>query len=82
MTRDFQIYVTELGLSVGWKAMHAGGFAITTDSHYAPREAYKAATMEELDAAVERGELVKEFGQWVGCGGILRNWVADKAGAK
>lgn len=74
--QDFQFFVTEQGKSAGWVCMHNGGFCRNPESRYLPHGSYTPATMAELDAAADRGDLEKQAGHWRHVGGILHDWVA------
>lgn len=76
---DSQITVTPKGKAIGWTCMHSGGFCINPPTRYEPHGSYKPATMDELKAAVQRGELHEQFGHYVPCGGILRHFVPNTA---
>ena len=76
---DSQITVTAKGKQIGWTCMHNGGFCINPISRYEQHGTYKPATMDELKAAIKRGELHEQFGQRVHVGGILYNFVPNPA---
>lgn len=61
---DYRYYSTDSGRAAGWRCDGGGGWSLNGQN----------ITFADLDAAVERGELIKEYGTWVAVGGIMRHW--------